>query len=150
MANKKVALTLDWKGPYEKEDDVPMEAGIYMVLAGKKDQDGSFDTSTYRILDIGQSGRTGKRLADHDRAGCWNSHSKPGETILFKYALMPTANYTEDDRRAVECCLRAHNGPLPCGTECNTGYARTETVTIANTGKHSPLKADYACGPAER
>jgi hypothetical protein len=145
MTSQSLTVTLNWQGPFEDQQKIPSQAGIYMIIAGKKGNDGGWDPSSYRIIDIGQSGRTGKRLAVHDREACWASNSEEDETILFKYALMPSGEYSEDDRRTVECCLRAHHRPLPCGMECNSGYTRENAVVITNTGKYKPLEISYSC-----
>ena len=146
---RELDVTLDWQGPYSDVGSIPQQAGIYMILSGKKNTNGQWDPVTYKILDIGQSGRTGKRLADHDRETCWNDNVENDAAILMKYALMPTAEYSEKDRRAVECCLRAHSHPLPCGTECNSEYALEESVTVNNKGKYRPLRRTYICAGAE-
>jgi hypothetical protein len=59
---KKVKVILNWDGPYEDPNAVPKRAGMYMVIAGSKLSNGSFSTSSYEVLDIGQSGETGVRL----------------------------------------------------------------------------------------
>ena len=115
-----------------------------MIIAGRKASNGNWDTSSYRLLDIGQSGDSGVRLSAHDRVPCWNREKPENSTVLYKFAAMPSANYDETDRRIVECCLRAHEKP-PCGTECNEGYGREDVVSITNTGKHMPLKETYKC-----
>jgi hypothetical protein len=142
---KKVKVILNWDGPYEDPNAVPKRAGIYMVIAGSKLSNGSFSTSSYEVLDIGQSGETGVRLDTHDRRDCWCNRKPANKTILFKFAAMPSDSYDETDRRIVECCLRAHTKP-PCGTECNEGYKREDSVIIINKGNRTPLKEEYSCG----
>jgi hypothetical protein len=143
---RNVTATLEWTGPYEDPASVTGKAGIYIVIAGRETADGkSWDTSTYKLLDIGQSGDAATRLADHDREDCWKRNKPAGSTLLFKFGPMPSSQYDETDRRIVECCLRAHLRPLRCGTECNEGYNRTDSVTITNTGKYSPLGDKYTC-----
>jgi hypothetical protein len=116
-----------------------------MVIAGSKLSNGSFTTSSYEVLDIGQSGESGVRLDTHDRRDCWYNRKPSNKTILFKFAAMPSDSYDETDRRIVECCLRAHTKP-PCGTECNEGYKREDSVIITNKGNRTPLKEEYSCG----
>jgi len=142
-----VKVTLEWKGPYEDVADITGRAGIYMIIAGKKGSDGKWDTSTYELLDIGQSGEAVERLASHDRENCWRQNKPEGSTLLFKFAAMPSKDYDETDRRIVECCLRTHHRPLPCGTECNQGYNRNDSVGITNTGRRAPLREKYSCRP---
>lgn len=145
---RSVKVTLDWKGPYEDAADVIGRAGVYMVIAGRKGRNGKWDISTYKLLDIGQSGKGADRLADHDREDCWKRKKPAGSTILFKFAAMPSEDYDKTDRRIVECCLRAGHRPLPCGTECNEGYDRDDSVTITNKGSHAPLREKYSCAPS--
>jgi hypothetical protein len=142
---KKLKVILNWDGPYEDPNAVPKRAGIYMVIAGSKLSNGSFSTSSYEVLDIGQSGESGVRLDTHDRRDCWYNRKPANKTILFKFAAMPSDSYDETDRRILECCLRAHTKP-PCGTECNEGYKREDSVIITNKGNRTPLKEEYSCG----
>ena len=143
---KKLEVTLKWDGPWKYPVNVPKRAGIYMVIAGSKLSNGNWNTVSYELLDIGQSGDTGVRLDAHDRKNCWNAKKSANKTVLFKFAPMSSATYDENDRRIVECCLRASTKP-PCGTECIKGYNREESVTITNKGKHTPLKKEYSCKP---
>jgi hypothetical protein len=142
---RNIRVALDWDGPYSDLTQVTGRAGIYMVIAGRTGGDGKWNPSTYALLDIGQSGETADRLASHDREECWKLKKPAGTTLLFKFAAMPSDQYDETERRIVECCLRAHHRPLPCGTECNEGYTRDDSVVITNTGQYSPLKQQYSC-----
>jgi len=144
---REIEVTLDWKGPYVDPADVTGRAGIYMVIAGQRGPDGGWLLSTYELLDIGQSGKGADRLADHDREDCWKRNKPANSTVLFKFAAMPSEDYDKTDRRIVECCLRADHRPLPCGTECNQGYNRDDSVTITNKGSHEPLREKYSCTP---
>ena len=143
---RNVTVTLQWKGPYDDVADVTGRAGIYMIIAGKKTLDDKWDISTYKLLDIGQTGEAAERLASHDREKCWKRNKPIGSTVLAKFAAMPSKDYDETDRRIVECCLRASHRPLPCGTECNQGYNRVDSVNIKNTGRYKPLRERYTCG----
>jgi hypothetical protein len=140
---RNVMVTLNWD-LYVAPEDVPQQAGIYMVIAGRQDERGSWLTSSYKLLDIGQSGESGVRLSGHDREPCWNREKSEGSSLLYKFAPMSSEDYDETDRRIVECCLRAHTRP-PCGTECNEGYNRQDSVVITNTGKPAPLRETYSC-----
>jgi len=142
-----ISATLVWDGPYEQATGVIGKAGIYMVIAGWKGSDGNYNPSTYILLDIGQSGEAADRLASHDREDCWERNKPTGSTLLFKFAAMPSSQFDETDRRIVECCLRFHNRPLPCGTECNQAYDRPDSVSIANKGQLKPLSESYTCRP---
>jgi len=141
---RNIKVTLEWE-LYTDPDDVPPRAGIYMVIAGRYGEEG-WRISTYKLLDIGQSGDSGVRLDTHDRRPCWEDETPSGYTILYKFAPMASRDYDRTDRRIVECCLRSHERP-PCGTECNQGYNRDDTVVIRNTGKYAPLDSKYSCGP---
>ena len=143
---RKLNVTLVWKGVYNNPAGVPNNAGVYMVIAGSKASDGKWDTSSYKLLDIGQSGEAGPRLDTHNRKDCWINNKPPNKTIIYKFARMSSENFDETARRIVECCLRAHTRP-PCGTECNEGYERDDVVTILNKGIQTPLEGKYVCGP---
>lgn len=143
-------VTLIWHGVYRRPKSVMGKAGIYMVLAGKENAEGKPNPSTYKMLDLGQSGSTSQRLNYHDREQCWKKNTPRSNILFFKFAPMSSELYDEIDRRIVECCLRAHNRPLPCGSECNDGYRREDSVTIENQGKPLPLKPKYACRPERR
>jgi len=143
---RKLSAVLNWDGVWDGPESVPKRAGIYMVLAGSKLDTGNWDTSSYELLDIGQSGETGVRLDIHERRNCWSGRKSSNKTVVFKFAAMSSDKYDETDRRIVECCLRAHTRPL-CGTECNEGYNREDSVTITNAGMNAPLREEYRCGP---
>ena len=143
--SREVKVTLKWEGPYEDAEKVTGRAGIYMIIAGRKTSDDKWNKDTYKLMDIGKAGDLADRLASHDREECWKRNKPTGSTVLFKFAAMPSNNYDETDRRIVECCLRASHRPLPCGTECNQGYNRDDSVNITNTGQRAPLREKYAC-----
>lgn len=143
---RNVRVTLDWERPYTRPDAVPPIAGIYMVIAAQMSPRRRWDPSTYMLIDIGQSGDGGPRLGGHERRPCWERHISQGSTLMFKFAPMPSRLYDETDRQIVECCLRAHAKPA-CGTECDKGYNRDDTVVITNTSWKAPLDKMYRCGP---
>lgn len=148
---RKIRVILRWEGTWHDsktaEVSIGRRAGIYMVIAGRKDTERYWDTLSYVLLDIGQSGDTGVRLGGHERESCWKENKPSNSTLLYKFAAMPSATYREIDRRIVECCLRAHRAPK-CGTECNKGYNREELVNIQNMGRHWPLGSEYSCPPS--
>jgi len=141
---KKLEVTLKWDGLYANPEPVPKRAGIYLVLAASKLIDGQWNYSSLELLDIGQSGESGVRLDVHDRRDCWLSKKSTNKTIVFSFAVMPSDRYDETDRRIVECCLRSHTKPR-CGTECNEGYKREDTVRIRNEGVYTTLNTQYSC-----
>jgi hypothetical protein len=141
---KNLRVTLEWEFYGSNPDGVPSRAGLYMILAGKLDAQGSGLPDSYVLLDIGQSGDGGVRLRGHDREPCWNQKKPADAVVLYKFAAMPSSNYDEADRRIVECCLRSHTRP-PCGTECNQGYEHPDSIAITNTGKRLPLGETYCC-----
>ena len=143
---KTIEVTLDWKGPFTTTESIPDNAGLYMVLSGKKNAEGTWPTNLYKLLDIGQTGGIKTRLDDHERADCWSSKKTKDHSIVYKYALMPSNTYDRSDRLRVECCLRSKKRP-PCGEECNNGYSREDTVQITNQGKPAPLANTYTCTP---
>jgi hypothetical protein len=138
---------LAWVGPFEDPARIIGKSGIYMVLAGHKDVDGKGDTSTYKVVDIGQSAEATTRMASHAREACWKRNAPAGNILLFKFAPMPSVLYDETDRRIVECCLRAYHRVLPCGTECDQGYVRDDAVVITSSNRYAPLRETYSHGP---
>jgi hypothetical protein len=141
---KNLRVTLDWGFYGDNPDEVPSRAGLYMILAGRMNEKKEGLPESYVLLDIGQSGDSGVRLRGHDREPCWNQKKPANTMVLYKFAAMPSSDYDENDRRIAECCLRSHTRP-PCGTECNQGYNRSDSVAITNTGKMLPLREAYSC-----
>ncbi len=109
---KNIEVTLEWKGPYTSTDSIPNNAGLYMVLSGKKNENGSWPINLYKLLDIGESGEIKTRLDGHNRADCWSLEKTKGHTIVYKCALMPSKTYDQSDRRArksLKCCARSYS-----------------------------------------
>lgn len=138
-------LNLDWTGPFRDIRELTARVGIYMVLAGKRGADGKWDATTYRLLEVGESGGTADSVASEERADCWAKHCPGGYQLLFKFAAMRITRHDEAARQTVECCLRAHHRPLPCGIRGNLGYDREDSVVILNSGSFPPLRPMYSC-----
>lgn len=81
-------------------------AAIYVTLCVAKD-----GSST--VLDVGQSGELGSRIASHDRRACWERNC-PNQNIWVCAYSMPTQHYSKQQRADLESTLRARFQP-PCG-----------------------------------
>ncbi len=141
---ERAPISLDWlpRKSLQKAKSEFGGPGIYMVLSAVAEA--KIGPKTYLVLDIGQTEEAGKRLEDHPRQNCWKDKAPEGTTIFVKFAQMSESSYDEEDRRDVECCLRAQKPP-ECGKECNKGYGRENPVTVKNEGKRLPLDRQYSC-----
>ncbi len=86
-------------GPYEIDKKLIDRAAIYVVLDSKDN-----------VIDVGQSGETGTRLANHERKPCWDRNG--GKWFAVKW--MPSDNYSKEDRERIESEIRDDKDP-PCG-----------------------------------
>lgn len=81
-------------------------AAIYIVICVAQDK-------SWTIVDIGQSGKVGNRIDNHDRQDCWKRKCPSGNTWVCVYPT-PTARYSEQDRLNLEHQLRSQHSNL-CG-----------------------------------
>lgn len=91
-----------FEGPYPSTDSLHDKSGVYAVLTR------ATATDLYSVVDIGESGGIRSRVANHDRAPCWNGRKQAQG--LFAAALY----CDERTRMNVEKQLRAQYNP-PCG-----------------------------------
>lgn len=89
----------NFDGPYVIGTEIINRAGIYAIL-----------NISNRIVDIGQSGETGTRLANHDRKYCWDRNGGNKFAILW----LPSTQYSKEDREKIELHIRCSTNP-PCG-----------------------------------
>jgi hypothetical protein len=89
------------------EADFSDVAAVYVVLCVASD-------GSWTVLDVGQSGRVGSRIDEHERRNCWQKNCPSGNIWVCVYR-MPTDRYSESDRLAVENEIRRRYNP-PCGT----------------------------------
>jgi len=142
----RISATLNWDSLWEiKEDDmpsnVPDKEGIYMILCGKRsDEPNKWDTSSYKLLYIGESEKVRSRIVRHEKWSCWKRNCE--NHILLKVA---TCEFGTEKRQKVECCLINNTKPI-CNDECKDDYPyKDDTVEIKNTGMSTPLKDGYIC-----
>lgn len=81
-------------------------AAIYVVICVGKN-------GNWEVLDVGQSGRLGSRVGNHDRRVCWMRNCQTGSIWVCVYR-MPSDRYSEEDRLESEATLRQMYRP-PCG-----------------------------------
>lgn len=151
---KEISVTLYWKGPYFLDDSpIPEDrAGIYVIyayrLSNHKAPPIQMTESGTKILDIGQTGEGSKRVNLHNRIECWKKETPTGWSIMYKFAMIPSDEYNKEERRTIECCLRAHTKPH-CGKECNDGYSGEYIIKIINKECYEPLQVEYTCSPED-
>ena len=97
-----------FEGPYDiKTTEIPANrAAIYAILT--RDPSGNLT-----MLDVGESGETGIRLANHDRSLEWLIHGK-GKNEVYLLFMPSSAGYTAQHRRDIEKQIRNTYNP-PCG-----------------------------------
>lgn len=98
----------EFEGPYSIETTViPADrAAVYVIICRAS------DGKDY-VIDVGESGEVGVRIADHDRRPCWKGNCDGSLSVYLRY--MPSAaGYTAADRRKVESEIRNQYTP-PCG-----------------------------------
>jgi len=88
-----------FEDPYVIGKELIDRAAVYVIL-----------DSNNNIVDVGQSGETGTRLANHERKPCWDRYG--GKWFAVRW--MPSDRYSEEDRREVEGKIRESEDP-PCG-----------------------------------
>lgn len=141
-----ISATLDWDGVREiKEDSVPSnipdEEGIYMILCGKRSSEpNKWDTSSYKLLYIGESDEVRSRVVGHEKWPRWRRNCR-GDHLLLKVAI---CNFGTTKRQKVECCLIYNTKPI-CNDECKDEFPYEDDVQITNTGMKSPLRDKYTC-----
>jgi hypothetical protein len=140
-----ISATLDWGGVWEiKQDDIPTnvpdEEGIYMIICGRRStQEGKWDTSSYKLLYIGEANNVRSRIDGHEKWPCWKQNCS--NYILLKVA---SCNLGTTRRQKVECCLIYRNKPI-CNDECKHEFPYEDDVEITNTGMYSPLSSKHTC-----
>lgn len=133
-------FSLNWQG-WVVPDKLPSKAGIYCVWASGLS---SGKDASPRLLYIGESSDIATRVAGHEKWNCWKEHCHYGENVIFTYTLLPTAEVSENWRKAVENCLIAHHQP-PCN-DSDTTYHWTQGVEIRNVGvTFGKLRTYHSC-----
>jgi excinuclease UvrABC nuclease subunit len=91
-------------GPYPitQADKLKNAPGVYVILCQ--------DSSSSRVIDVGQSDDVRKRVTNHDRKDCWSKHCRGS----LKVAATPISD--EQQRLSLEKQIRQHHNP-PCGEQ---------------------------------
>jgi len=99
---------VSFEGPYSIDTTVipANRAAVYVIICRTND-------GRNIVVDVGESGETGIRIANHDRKPCWER--KCNGLLRVHLHFMPTsAGYTTADRRQLEGKIRQQYNP-PCG-----------------------------------
>lgn len=99
---------IEFEGPFniETANIPPNRAAVYLIIC--KASDGK----NY-IIDVGESGEVGVRIANHDRRPCWERNCNGSLSVFICY--MPSSEgFTPNDRRYLEEKIRKEYNP-PCG-----------------------------------
>jgi hypothetical protein len=97
-------------GPLGVVDDVrPHHGGIYIIVGEPLS---AFGTEIH-IVDVGQSGQIGTRLADHPRSPCWQEFARKNPCRL-RAIILYTPGWDKMKRENLEGALRLALGPV-CG-----------------------------------
>jgi hypothetical protein len=99
---------IEFDGPYGIDTtSIPADrAAVYVIIC--KSSDGK-----YHVIDVGESGETGIRLANHERRPCWVRNC--GGVLFVYLRYMPASEgFDAASRRLVERKIRERYNP-PCG-----------------------------------
>ena len=108
MAEMKIC-DLDFGGPHNIDTtEIPANrAAVYVIICALSGKN--------HVMDVGESGEVGVRIADHERRPCWRRNCTGGLSVYLRY--MPSsAGYTSADRRELERKIRNRYSP-PCGKQ---------------------------------
>lgn len=100
---------IDFEGPYSIDTTtIPANrAAVYVIICKSNKAD------KYYVIDVGESGEAGVRLANHERRPCWEQHCDGSLSVYLCY--MPSSQgYDSASRRALEAKIRRQYDP-PCG-----------------------------------
>jgi hypothetical protein len=99
---------VDFEGPYSVDSTVILRdrAAVYVIICRKTNGDNV-------VMDVGESGEVGVRIALHPRRSCWERNCSGTLHVYLRY--MPTSEgYDAASRRALEAKIRREYTP-PCG-----------------------------------
>lgn len=94
---------LEFEGPYTHTDALLDRSGIYAILTDDP-------VTTYKVIDVGESGEVKTRIENHDRKPCWTRNNKGRLYVAVLYT--PGAN--QAGRVEIEQQLRSRINPV-CG-----------------------------------
>ncbi|MEW6047228.1 MAG: hypothetical protein AB1609_12205 [Bacillota bacterium] len=98
----------DFEGPYSVDSTVipANRAAVYVIICAARD-------GKKYVIDVGESGEVGIRLANHERKPCWERNCDGTLQVYLRF--MPTSlGYTPAQRRELEQKIRRQY-KLPCG-----------------------------------
>ena len=82
-------------------------AAVYVILCSRSN-------GNYDLVYVGETGQTGTRLSNHERAVCWDRSCSSSLYVAIFWT--PSDRYTVDDRRKIEKDLRDQDNP-PCNRQ---------------------------------
>jgi len=97
----------EFMGPYSIDTTVISadKAAVYVIICSRSGKN--------EIVDVGESGEVGVRIANHERRPCWERNCNGSLYVYLRY--MPSSQgYTTDNRRALERKIRSEYR-VPCG-----------------------------------
>ena len=92
-----------FEGPYASVAQLEDRSGVYVIVSGANGQ--------YQPVDCGESATVKTRVANHDRARCWNAHAQGGTLMA---AVLYTPHLQSAGRVAIEQEIRGQYS-FPCG-----------------------------------
>ncbi len=103
----RIICGLEFEGPYSIDTtEIPANrAAVYVIMCKWGD--------VYYVMDVGESGEVGVRIAEHERRPCWQENCYGSLSVYLRY--MPSSDgYTSANRRELEGKIREKESP-PCG-----------------------------------
>lgn len=90
-------------GPFGTVESLRNSSGVYAILTK-----GPYDSSSYTVIDIGESGDLRTRISGHDRKDCWTKNKLGAGIFVAAYYC------NQADRCRIETELRFAYSPV-CG-----------------------------------
>jgi len=100
----------DFGGPYGIDTtEIPANrAAVYLIIC-------RLSSGKRSIMDVGESGEVGVRIADHERRPCWRRNCTGDLSVYLRY-MASSDGYTSADRREFEKKIR-NSYPVSCGKQ---------------------------------
>lgn len=93
-----------FEGPYTSVNSLADRSGVYAIIDRRKD-------GKQFLLDCGESATVKSRVANHDRAGCWQRNAQGAVVVAVRY----TPGLQQSGRKLIEQQIRSTFNPT-CGT----------------------------------
>ena len=94
------------EGPYQSTSPLRDRSGVYAILTPS-------GSTSYEVIDVGESATVKTRVENHDREPCWWRNANRGG---LHYAVRYTPGLQQAGRKAVEQKIRKQYRP-PCGLQ---------------------------------